>query len=91
MESILAVILEYAAIWVPSLVAILGTVATIVVALAKTKEAFAKLNKDETLREVKEKLVALSNENQELVRCNKLLLDQLTKIHGYADEKKKEE
>ena len=73
------------AIWAPSLAAILGIVTTIVVAMSKTKEAFEKLNKDETLKEIKTKLDAVINENEELVRCNKLLLDQLTKIKDYAD------
>lgn len=91
MEQILAIIIEYASIWAPSLIAILGVVATVIGAAAKTKEAFDKLNKDETLRGVKERLETLAKENEELVRCNKLLLEQITKIRNYADEKKKED
>lgn len=90
MEQILAVIIEYAAIWAPSLIAILGVVATVIGAAAKTREAFALLNRDETLKGIKEKLENLAKENEELVRCNKLLLEQITKIRNYADEKKKE-
>ena len=90
MEEILAIIIEHVSIWAPSLVAILGVVTTILVALAKTKEAFEKLNKDETLKEVKDRLIKLANENAELSRCNKLLLDEITKIKDYADLKKGE-
>ena len=90
MEEILRIIVEYVSIWAPSLVAILGVVSTILVSLGKTKEAFAKLNKDETLKTVNTKLTKVVNENEELIRCNKLLLDELTKIKGYADAKKKE-
>jgi hypothetical protein len=90
MTEIIQIIIEYASIWAPSLVAILGVVTTILVALGKTKDAFAKLNKDETLKEINTKLTQVANENEELVRCNKLLLDEITKIKGYADTKKKE-
>lgn len=90
MTEILQIIVEYVAIWAPSLVAILGVVSTVLVALSKTKEAFSKLNKDETLKELKTEMKKLVSENEELVRCNKLLLDNYTKIKDYADTKKKE-
>ena len=90
MTEIIQIIIEYASIWAPSLVAILGVITTILVALGKTKDAFAKLNKDETLKEINIKLTQVASENEELVRCNKLLLDEITKIKGYADTKKKE-
>jgi cell division protein FtsB len=90
MTEILKIIVEYVAIWAPSLVAILGIVSTVLVALSKTKEAFVKLNKDETLKELKTEMKRLISENEELVRCNKLLLDNYTKIKDYADTKKKE-
>lgn len=90
MTEILQIIVEYVAIWAPSLVAVLGVVSTVLVALSKTKEAFSKLNKDETLKELKTEMKKLVSENEELVRCNKLLLDNYTKIKDYVDTKKKE-
>ena len=90
MTEILKIIVEYVAIWAPSLVAVLGVVSTVLVALSKTKEAFSKLNKDETLKELKTEMKKLVSENEELVRCNKLLLDNYTKIKDYVDTKKKE-
>ena len=59
----LETILTYASIWAPSLVAVLGTVALILTAIGKVKEAYDKLNKDETLKEVNKKLDAVINEN----------------------------
>ena len=91
MEELLRTIVEYVSIWAPSLVAILGVVTTILVALGRTKEAFDKLNKDETLKDVNSQLKKLTTENEELIRCNKLLLEQITKIQDYADIKKKEQ
>lgn len=90
MEQIFEIIIQYASIWAPSLVAILGVITTILVALGKTKDAFDQLNRDETLKDVRKQLVSLAQENAELVRCNKLLLEQITKIKDYADQKKKE-
>lgn len=91
MEEILKIVLEYVSIWAPSLVAVLGVVVTILTALGKSKAAFDNLKADNTLKEVNEKLTKLAAENEELVRCNKLLLDNITKIQDYADNKKKEE
>lgn len=88
MEEILKIIVEYVAIWAPSLVAALSVVTTVLVALGKTKEAFEKLNKDETLKDVKANLNKVAADNEELIRCNKLLLDEITKIKDYADTKK---
>lgn len=83
-------ILSYASIWAPSIVAMLGVVVTILTALGRTKEAFDNLKKDETLKEVKDELKKVASENEELIRCNKLLLDQITKIKDYSEAKKKE-
>lgn len=91
MEEFLRIVLEYVSIWAPSLVAILGVVVTIITALGKTKAAFDDLKADKTLKDVNSKLSKLTAENEELIRCNKLLLDKITKIKDYADNKKKEE
>ena len=88
MEEILRIVLEYVSIWAPSLVSMLGVVITIITALNKTKDAFEKLKADKTLLELKNEISKLATENEELIRCNKLLLDQITKIKDYADHKK---
>lgn len=86
----LELFMTYAAIWAPSLVAVLGVVATVVLALSKVKTAFQKLDTSEILSEVNKKLTKVTQENEELIRCNKLLLDQITKIQDYADQVTKE-
>ena len=91
MTEILEIIVEYAAIWAPSLVAILGTITTVILALNKCRDAILEWKNDATLRDVNNKLTTLSQENAELVRCNKLLLEEITKIKGFADAKKREE
>ena len=87
MNEIIGIVLEYAAIWVPSLVAILGVVCTILTALNKTKDAWDKLKGDTDFKSVKEQLVQQSQENQELIKCNKALVDNITKIKDYVDHK----
>lgn len=91
MEEILRIVVEYVSIWAPSLVAILGVLSTVLVALAKTKDAFEKLNKDETLKTVKNQLSALVSEHEELREYFKLMMDEMTKIKNYTDNKKKGE
>ena len=90
MTEILQVIVEYVAIWAPSLVAILGTITTVILAINKCRDAILDWKNDKTLHGVKNELVKISQENEELVRCNKLLLEELTKIKGYADAKNRE-
>lgn len=90
MEEILKIFIEYISIWAPSLVAMLGVVITIITALGKTKAAFEKLKADKTLEDLNSKLSVVIEENKELVRCNKLLLNELTKIKDFADLMKKE-
>lgn len=91
MEEIIAIIVEYVSIWAPSLVAILGVVSTVLVAISKTKTALDALKKDETIKQLEAKFTEQAKTNEELIRCNKLLLDQITKIKDYADNKKMEE
>lgn len=88
METIIALIIQYAAMWAPALVAILGVVATVITAINKCRDAIQEWKDDKTLKEVNEKLEKVAAENEELIHCNKLLLDKITKIKDYADKKK---
>ena len=97
MEAILGIILSYMSIWAPSLIAILGIAATVIGAIAKvraaiadTKKANEELRSNETIKQMEKKFEAMAKENAELVHTNKLLLEQLTKIKGYADLKKED-
>lgn len=89
MEETITLILQYASIWAPSLVAIFSTAATVIFAIRKLKNALIGLthSKDDLGQKVSE----LISENQELARTNKILIDEITRIKGYADAKAKEE
>jgi cell division protein FtsB len=84
-------LISYVAIWAPSLAAMLGIAATVFLALSKMTNTINSIKADKTLADVYTKMDKLTNQNAELTRCNKLLLEQLTKIQNYADEKAKEE
>lgn len=97
MSEILEIIIAYASIWAPSLVAILGIAATVIgtyaklrLAIAETKKATEELKSNETIKDLKDKFNELSRKNEELVNTNKILIDQITKIKGYVDLKKGE-
>lgn len=89
MVELIEIIVQYVSIWAPSLVAMLGVVATVCVAIAKTKTALNALKTDTTLKELKDELQQAISQNAELVKCNKLLLDEITKIKGYANSKER--
>lgn len=88
--KMIEIIIEYATMWTPALVAVLSIIATVCMALGKVKTAIDTFKSDKTLADLHDDLARLSNENNELVRCNKLLLDKITKIENYADLKKGE-
>ena len=87
MNEIIGIILEYAAIWAPSVVAILGIVYSVLVAMNKTKAQWEKLKGDTDFKDLKEQLIQQSKENEELIKCNKALVDNITKIKDYVDHK----
>lgn len=84
------IFIEYLAIWAPSLVSILGVVTTIIIAINKVVTAYNNLNKDETLKEVRNQLKESIKTNKELNEKYDLLLDQLTKIKNYSKNIKEE-
>lgn len=87
---VISTLIEMLIIWLPALVSILGIVGTVVSSFAKTKKAIAELKDSTELREATAEMKRLASENQELIRNQKLLLDQITKIKGYSDAKKEE-
>lgn len=91
MTELFTLLMSYVSIWAPSLTAILGIALTVVLAMGKVKSAIDAFKADKTLAALYEKVDKLTSQNTELTRCNKLLLDQLTKIQDYADNIKKED
>lgn len=88
MEELIKIVIEYVSIWAPAIVSISGTVAVIVGCYNKFKTALDGLKEDKTFKELNKKIDKVAHENEELIRCNKLLLDQITRIKDYADHKK---
>lgn len=84
------IIASLTAIWAPSVMAMLGIAASVCISISKTKDAIKELKKDDVLKEISNKLTKVVNENYELQRCNKLLLDKITKIKDYADNVRNE-
>ena len=90
MELITELLMTYIPMYAPAIVAILGVVVAIIPAVIKCRDALKQFKESEEMRQIINQLQTQSAENKELVRCNKLLLDQLTKIQGYADAKKED-
>lgn len=84
------IIYEYIALWMPSIVGILGMVSMLLAAIFKVKDALHSLSSKEgemidSQKELVNKLSVLINENQELSRINKILTDKIARIEGYTD------
>lgn len=85
MEEIITLIIQYWSMWAPSIVSSLAVLAGVIPVIIKVKDGLNEIKKTQEFKEVKAKLETVSAENQELIRCNKLLIDKIAKIEGYAD------
>lgn len=85
MEEIITLIIQYWSMWVPSVISCLAVLAGVIPVIVKVKDGLARIKETQEFKEVKTKLETVSAENQELIRCNKLLIDKIAKIEGYAD------
>ncbi len=95
MQEIVDFIVQYCAILTPAITAVLGVVVFVVLSIAKMKvgvkninQAAEELKKDETIKQLNDKVDVLQAKVDECTRVNNLLLDNITKINGYADHKK---
>ena len=77
------IIIEYISIWLPSLVAILGMVATICVSLGKTRVALKELKSEDTLKKLELELKQERKDNKELRTQLDLIIDKLYQIEEY--------
>lgn len=84
----LEIITEYAAIWAPSITAVLGIVASILIAMAKIKSAVHTIKDEKTIQELNSKLEAQLIDNKILREQVDLLLDRITKIENYRENLK---
>lgn len=90
MQNIVDLIVSYATIWTPAIVAVGGILITVVKAIGTVKSHINSMKEDTDFKDLKNEVGVVISENKELVRCNKLLLDELTKIQGFAEAKAKE-
>ena len=90
MSEIFEIVIQYVSTWLPALASVLVMFAGIIPTILKVKDALDTVKKTKEFEDVKSQLVIISNENRELVRCNKLLIDKIAKIEGYSDAVKKE-
>lgn len=85
MEMIIALI----SVWCPALVAVLGVVSTVLIAIGKTKDAIDTLKQDTTFKTLAIDLQTVISQNETLREQNDLLLDEITKIKDYRKNQKK--
>ena len=90
MSEIFELVIQYISTWLPALASVLVMFVGIIPTILKVKDALDTVKKTKEFEDVKNQLVIISNENRELVRCNKLLIDKIAKIEGYSDAVKKE-
>ena len=90
MQEIVDLIVSYASIWVPAIVAVFGVIITVVKCMTEVKNYVDQLKDDKDLRDVKNNTAEIVKENRELMRQNKMLLDNITRIKDYTDNKRDE-
>lgn len=90
-QQIIDVVVAYVSIWGPAITAIAGVLITVAKAIGAVRKQITEIKEDTDFKDIKREVATVISENKELLRCNKLLLDELTKIQGYADAKAKEE
>lgn len=88
--KLIEILVQYASIWGPSLVAILGIMISVVSSLAKVKTAVEDFKQDKTIDNLRSEMAVIEQDLRETNRQNALLLDELSKIQGYSAAKKKE-
>jgi uncharacterized coiled-coil protein SlyX len=84
----LEIIAEYAAIWALSITAVLGIVASVLIAMAKIKSAVHTIKDEKTIQELNSKLETQLTDNKILREQVDLLLDRITKIENYRENLK---
>lgn len=79
------IILSYISIWVPSLVAVISTIGSVLTTTKGAKNALEELKKDDQIKRLEQRIKSLEDVESSLLRSNKLLLDKITRINGYMD------
>lgn len=90
LTALFGIVVQYASIWGPSVVAVLGILISVVSSLTKVKTAIEEFKQDKTIDNLRNEINTIGSELRETNRQNALLLDELSKIQGYSAIKKKE-
>lgn len=88
MEATIELILSYVSIWMPSLTAIIGIVASVLVALNKVKTATEEFKKDDTIKNLANEVNALLRENKAIREQYDIIIDELKKVKNYRENVK---
>lgn len=88
--KLIELLVQYASIWGPSVVAMAGIMISVVSSLAKVKTAVEEFKQDKTIDNLKSEMNDIKQELKETNRQNALLIDELAKVQGYSAAKKKE-
>lgn len=88
MEATIELILSYVSIWMPSLTAIIGIVASVLVALNKVKTATEEFKKDDTIKNLANEVNALLRENKAIREQYDIIIDELKKVKNYRENTK---
>lgn len=81
MEFLATFLMTYCPMWAPAIMAVLA----IAFIFVKARSSIKELRNTDDFKALKTELRGLASQNAELSRTNKLLLDQITRIEGYAD------
>ena len=88
MNELFEAMATYVSIWLPSAVAIIGTVSTVLIAISKIKTSVEELKKTDILKTLAADLKKSLRDNEELKIQNDILIDELKKIKNYRESKK---
>lgn len=91
--EVFEIIIAHVSIWLPSLAAALGVVLMVLKGISEVRKFIASLKSEEITEELRKNNEALSRviaENEELKKAQRILIDKLTKIKDYVDNKPEE-
>lgn len=84
MEFLATFLMTYCPMWAPAIMAVLA----IAFIFVKARRTIKEIRNTDDFVALKTELRGLAAQNADLARTNKLLLDQITRIEGYADAHK---
>ena len=89
-------ILNYIAMWIPSITAIAGIITVVLTALKKVTDTINQFKADNTVNDLKAEMerivqqnIKIATQNRELVYQNDILIDEMKKIKKYRENQGK--